>query len=141
MIGGENTNTFRNILFMLRDTLLQKLIMHNSIMEFTRDVVFQWIKKTKCRKKGQIFIFNANTLANCALSCLRHLTTVKILTTGLPVQPYSLQQLFKDFILQNKGLITVDSPSVMQALQSWEGQRLPSLQTAQIQCKHTFLSQ
>lgn len=51
MIGGENTNTFKNILVMLRDTLLQKLIMHNSIMEFTRDVVFQWIKKTKCRKK------------------------------------------------------------------------------------------
>jgi len=56
MIGGENTNTFRNILFMLRDTLLQKLIMHNSIMEFTRDVVFQLIKKTKCRKKKDRYL-------------------------------------------------------------------------------------
>lgn len=56
MIGGENTNTFRNILFMLRDTLLQKLIMHNSIMEFTRDVVFQWIKKNKMQKKKDRYL-------------------------------------------------------------------------------------
>jgi len=56
MIGGENTNTFKNILVMLRDTLLQKLIMHNSIMEFTRDVVFQWIKKNKMQKKKDRYL-------------------------------------------------------------------------------------
>lgn len=55
MIGGENTNTFKNILVMLRDTLLQKLIMHNSIMEFTRDV-FQWIKKNKMQKKKDRYL-------------------------------------------------------------------------------------
>lgn len=51
MIGGENSNTFKNILVMLRDTPLWKLNMHNSIMKFTRDYVFQLTEKTKCQEK------------------------------------------------------------------------------------------